>query len=373
MCAQALQLERVGVWLLEGDELVSVTQYTHSTGEYTSGQRVTREVCPRYFDALHERRAIVAHDALTDPITRELVDDYLVPLGIGAMLDAPIYRRGDVVGVVCHEHVGPPRTWSQADIDFASSVADMLSIIFEQADSLLLEAELRTRAARLSDQDRLQTLMRLAGSVAHDFNSVLTAIALVGSGLARSKAPEVAGQAETLADAVQLGTRLVQQLGGVGELSAEDQPIADVRRCLEKLQRVIEPVVRNRAALEVSVDMTEPRAALPSLQLIQLLMNLCLNAADAMDQPGTISVRVRVPKSEEGPSTNLVLEVSDTGRGIPPEIRENIFNPYFTTKPTGTGLGLATVHSIVTDHGGRILVDSQPGRGTVFRVILPRA
>jgi signal transduction histidine kinase len=372
ICAHALSVERVGVWMLSPHDIVNALQYARSPDAYTSGARLLRGSCPAYFDALHERRVIAAHDARTNPATFELAATYLEPLGITSMLDAPIYRRGDIVGVVCHEHVGAARHWTRAEIDFTSSVADMLSMIFEQADNLLLEAELRGRAARVRDAERLGTLGRLAGTVAHDFNSVLTAITLISSGLERHEDAGVAEQARTLSEAVDLGARLVEQLAGVGQASATTQDTADVEACLDTVRRLVEPLVRDRATIGVSVSLPGVVAALPAMQFIQVLMNLYLNAAEAMERPGTIEVTVRAPKSGEAPDTMVVIEVRDDGPGIPAEIRDDVFNPYFTTKESGTGLGLATVHDIVTVYGGSVVVTCESDEGTTFRVLLPR-
>jgi len=109
----------------------------------------------------------------------------------------------------------------------------------------------------------------------------------------------------------------------------------------------------------------EPIAADPEL-LHRTCSNLILNAIDAMPQGGTLTLRT----SQQGDRTYVA--VSDTGRGLTPEERDRLFTPYFTTKPQGTGLGLAIVQSLVSDHGGRITVQSQPGEGTTFSIELPR-
>ena len=372
ICALALDVERVGVWMLEPDALVAATQYQRSGAVHTSGRRILNASCPVYIAALQERRAIVAHDARTDPATRELAENYLIPMGITSLLDAPLYRRGEVVGVVCHEHVGPARRWTQTDIDFASSVADMLGMIFEQADNLVLEAELRSRAARLRDAERLDTLVRLAGGVAHDFNNVLTAIALISSGLEKHTEADVSAKALTLSEAVALGKQLVERLSSLARLRAANERDADIDLCLETLQRLIDPLVRGRAIMTVSNQLERASAALPTVQLMQVLLNLCLNAAEAMERPGTIALRVRAPTQQEGGDEMVVIEVEDDGAGISDDVQDSIFNPYFTTKETGTGLGLPTVRDIVTEHGGSVVVDRGRDRGTTFLVVLPR-
>ena len=108
-------------------------------------------------------------------------------------------------------------------------------------------------------------------------------------------------------------------------------------------------------------------------QLQQAVIILAENAIDAMPEGGTLTLRTSREETGEDESDAVVVEVGDTGQGIPPEIRERIFDPFFTTKEVGrgTGLGLAVCYGIVTEHGGRITVDSAVGRGTVFRISLP--
>src|SRR5262245_33829337 len=124
LIARTLDVERVGIWLFEGDHerLRCVCLYRKSTDTHGAGAVLDLAEVPRYRDALQQRRAIVAHDARADPATAELAAGYLEPLGITSMLDAALFRHGEVAGVVCHEHTGPPRRWTTAEIGFVESV-----------------------------------------------------------------------------------------------------------------------------------------------------------------------------------------------------------------------------------------------------------
>ncbi|CAN5159159.1 hypothetical protein BH23GEM4_BH23GEM4_15990 [soil metagenome] len=125
--AETLEVGRVSVWLLEaeGDEIVCRDLYLADEQRHESGLCVRREENPAYLRALSEERILAAHDAASDPRTRDFAESYLRPSGITSMLDAPIWRKGELVGVLCHEHVGPARRWSQEEQEFASTVADM--------------------------------------------------------------------------------------------------------------------------------------------------------------------------------------------------------------------------------------------------------
>ena len=151
--ARTLDVERVSVWL--SDERFEVLHckelYLLATHEHTNGAVLDAASCPRYFAALEKGRAIVAHQARTDPATREFTKTYLEPLGITSMLDAPLRSEGRLTGVVCHEHVGPVRRWTRDEQEFSASIGDFLSLV--------LAAHERQRAERTfcsSQQKRLQ-------------------------------------------------------------------------------------------------------------------------------------------------------------------------------------------------------------------------
>ena len=105
-----------------------------------------------------------------------------------------------------------------------------------------------------------------------------------------------------------------------------------------------------------------------------MLINLVRNAADAMDGPGKVTLRTRAARTVLGgrETDAVILEVSDTGKGIPPEIEKRLFDPFFSTKETGTGLGLPIALRMVEKHGGKLEYQTQPGHGTTFSVVLPR-
>ena len=374
--AVALAVERVGLWLLRDDERVleCVDQFNLSTGEHTSGARLAITQAPAYFAAMQQRRAIVAHDARTDPSTRELTESYLDPLGITSILDAPILREGRVVGVVCHEHVGPRREWTQTDMAFTSSVADMVTIIFEQVDRLALEAEARLASELSAERVKMEALGRLAGSVAHDFNNVLTVVGLLARDLAAHADPLVAQRAADILENVAVSARLARQLLIFGR----EGPKAITRVRLDDLLARIEPILLAAAGssvqLAISVTARDPEISADPSLVEQILLNLCLNARDAVASNGRIEVRVRDPgPRDEIDAEHVLIEVADDGAGMDDATQSRIFEPYFTTKPHGTGLGLATVYGIIRRLGGLVHVASAPGKGTTFTVALPRA
>jgi PAS domain S-box-containing protein len=149
--AETLGVERVSVWFFDedGTELDAHTLYRLSEDAYGSGSRLRADYLPRYFAALQEHRAIAAHDAISDPATAEFAEDYLRPLGITSMLDVPIWMGGEMVGVLCHEHTGPARRWTAEEQDFATSIADMVSLALVSDERRSTEVALRRMADRM--------------------------------------------------------------------------------------------------------------------------------------------------------------------------------------------------------------------------------
>ena len=150
--SQTLDVERVSVWSYteERTEIVCDDLFFKSKQVHEQGARLQAEHYPKYFQALDEKRTIAAHDARTDPCTSEFTEDYLVPHGITSMLDIPIRLYGRVVGILCHEHTGPPREWAPEEQEFAASVSDMISLALEASERNRAEENLRNTLSLLT-------------------------------------------------------------------------------------------------------------------------------------------------------------------------------------------------------------------------------
>ena len=156
--AETLEVERASVWLYNGDRsaICCADLYELSRRCHSGGVELRAESYPSYFQALETERTIAAHDARADPRTREFTASYLEPLGITSMLDAPIRVGGRMVGVVCHEHVGPPRQWRADEQTFAGSVADAVSLALEESERR------RTQAALRESEERYRRIVETA-------------------------------------------------------------------------------------------------------------------------------------------------------------------------------------------------------------------
>ncbi len=144
--AKILGIERSSVWVYNADQsaILCLELHQRSKGTHESGIELPKASFPAYFDALKEERSIAAHDAHTDPRTREFSASYLAPLGISSMLDAPIRVGGRMIGVICNEQVGPARTWSIDEEQFAGSLADFIALAMESSQRRETEQQLRT-------------------------------------------------------------------------------------------------------------------------------------------------------------------------------------------------------------------------------------
>lgn len=377
--AEALDVQRVGLWLFRDREqrLVCVCQYDRATREHTSGQSLLAADYPTYMKALHERRVIAAEDARRDPLTRELDANYLQPLHIASLLDAPIIREGRVLGVVCHEVVGEKRCWSERDLEFASAVADMVTLIFEQADRLELEAALQEQAEQHQQGQKMEALGRLASGIAHDFNNVLGVISVSLGAYSRVEAehPQLRGVSQRVEEMVQLGQRLTKQLLAFGRERPESKSdSADFAVVLERMLPLLRSAAGSSIQVELDVQARDAVVNVDTSHVEQIILNLVLNSRDAIGSAGHIRLTLReaTPLDEAAPDA-VVFEVLDDGSGMDEETCARVFEPYFTTKSRGNGLGLATVYGIARRAGGVARAFSEPKRGTRIVIALPRA
>ena len=371
--ADALEIDRVGIWYLANRdrELVCKEQFIRASRQHTSGTVLRSREFPTYMQALTERRAIVADQAKTHATTRELAEPYLVPHGIDSLLDAPIIRGERVVGIVCHERLGPHPPWSGREIDFAGSVADLVALMLEQAERVELQAALKIQAEQTLGQQKLDALALLARSVGHDLNNVLAVFMASAEEVREGGLREAA---ESMLAAVEAGKNLSNQLFEIGGRHGAEPGASHVGKLLNRLLGPLRALAGSRVRLSLDVRDSDPRAQIEEVGLERLAFNLVANARDAILESGHVMIVVRSAEPEDDVAPDfLVIEVSDDGCGMDRRTRVHLFEPYFTTKPEGQGLGLATVYGIVTRAGGSIDVASEPGRGSSFRIALPRA
>jgi two-component system, cell cycle sensor histidine kinase and response regulator CckA len=223
--------------------------------------------------------------------------------------------------------------------------------------------------AQLRQTQKLESLGLLAGGIAHDFNNVLAVIAanvsLIGEGFSADHPDrELVDDVEI---AVSRATSLTRQLLAFSRKQTIEPVVLDLNRAVEDTRKMLFRMLGEDVALEASLDPELARIRIDRGYLVQVIMNLAVNARDAMPSGGQLRIATR---NVDG---GVMLEIADTGCGMPPEVVARAFEPFFTTKDVGrgTGLGLSVVHGIVEQAGGRIELDSTVGVGTRFRIFFP--
>jgi two-component system cell cycle sensor histidine kinase/response regulator CckA len=299
------------------------------------------------------------------------------------MIVVPLKRHGgDPIGVieVINKKGGPV---NREDLDLLVVISAIAAAAIEQSKAY--EA-LRVKDVQLQQAQKMEAVGRLAGGVAHDFNNLLTVIRGYSELIAQDvdqKGP-IRAQVDEVLKAADRASRLTSQLLTFSRkqvlelrLVRLDQNVSSVSKLLERLIGEDIHVITDLQADQVWVK-ADPT------QLDQVLINLAVNARDAMPQGGTLTIKTAAVEldevfvrrhSEVVQGRYVSLSLTDTGCGMTKETRLKLFEPFFTTKAPGkgTGLGLSIVHEIVKQSGGHILVSSEPGRGTTFTIYLPCA
>ncbi|MDZ7832758.1 MAG: response regulator [Desulfobacterales bacterium] len=235
---------------------------------------------------------------------------------------------------------------------------------------------------QLLQSQKLEALGRLAGGVAHDFNNLITTI-LGYSEIALLKLPEsqeYRKNFELIFDAGSRAAKLTRQLLAFSRKQVMEFKTLAIEDIVKNLSAMLQSLVNENVSLRFDIDPSTRYIQADAGQLEQILLNLAVNANDAMPKGGTLTIEVRdiyLDASSVGMSQDMVpgvyvlLRVSDTGIGMTPEVRQHIFEPFFTTKDDGTGLGLSTIHGIVKQHKGYIFIYSEHGKGTAFNIYFP--
>lgn len=494
--ARAMDVGRVSYWQLSRDasRIECAGLFDAARPGIQRGGVLSQHDYPRYFQALLTERAIVATDAWVDPRTSEFAETYFKQHGIRAMLDVPVWNGGRLAGVVCHEHLGSPRLWTQQEQDFAVSIGALVTLAMERAarrhfqqrydllaratqdvlwdwnlltnhitwspaaeltfgyprtgivediawwrervhpedaeravsslerhvkegegcwreeyrfrrgdgswificdrgfverredgtpvrmvGSMMDITDLRRLEARLLISDRMASLGTLAAGIAHEINNPL---AWIRSNLGYAvdtleSAPEEREEVLTALRESSIGVERVRQI--VSDLKtfsrAEDGrlTVQDLRPAIESALSMTLNEIRHRATLVRDFGALPP-AQVNEARFAQVMVNLLANAAQAIDQ-GTVEENRITVRTRTAANGEAIIEVEDTGCGIPPDVLHRVFDPFFTTKPIGegTGVGLFICHAMVTSFGGTLTVENGEARGCIARIRLPGA
>ncbi|NUQ71273.1 MAG: GAF domain-containing protein [Chthonomonadales bacterium] len=328
-------------------------------------------------DCVRERRVVVHNDFAAAP-KRNTMPEGHAPL-LREML-IPVISDRTIVAVLGLGN--KPMPYTDEDIDIGMHIAQMT---WEIASRKRAEIEREALREQLVQAGKMESIGQLAGGVAHDFNNMLM-VMLGTCDLMDEHAeghPEIRVQIERMRAAATRAQALTNKLLAFGRRQTMRLEAMDVNALVASLHEMLAPVIGQNIELHTHPYPEPLYIRADRSQLEQAIMNLAVNARDAMPQGGRLTIEtapvtldddyVRT-HAETAAGEYALITVSDTGSGMPPEIRKRIFEPFFTTKSSGygTGLGLPSVFGTVKQFGGSIDVYTEPGTGTTFRIVLPR-
>ncbi len=307
-----------------------------------------------------------------------LLHDHSVISGISVII-GDLKQPFGVLGA----HTTTRRTFTKGDIHFIQSVANVLADSIERKRE---EAEKQKLQSQLLQSQKIESIGRLAGGVAHDFNNLLSAI-LGYSEMAMEEIPEdhpVRKYIRIIIEASEKATAITLQLMAFSRKQVLTKKLVNLNTIVENMDKMLTVMIGEDVILELNTSTPVRNMMADPSQIEQIVMNLVVNARDAMACGGRLTIETadadldeEYARSHEGarPGSYVMLSVTDTGEGMSRSVQEKVFEPFFTTKELGkgTGLGLSTVYGIVKQHDGYIWLYSEHNKGTTFKIYLPTA
>jgi PAS domain S-box-containing protein len=338
----------LGITITENGKMIRTNPAFHKligyTGDKLATMRISEVVHPEDFDSL--------------------VDPAALGDGGQATFDRRFVRSD---GRVVNAHV---------NLTYAAATGMSIAVIEDVTGRQELEEQMR-------EAQKLEAVGRLAGGIAHDFNNILTVVSGHTELLRDQLPPEAGADVDTILDSVRRAADLTRQLLTFSRREEPSRTVIEAVDIFRDTAILIRNVIGGSVILETNVKATSPRVLADPVQLSQVMLNLAVNARDAMPNGGKLSFRVDdlqvLAPHEEFPGVPSGLycrvTVEDTGCGMDEATRSHVFEPFYTTKQVGkgTGLGLAITYGIVTQAGGHIFVESEVGQGTRFQILLPAA
>lgn len=401
----ALKIKRAGVWFVESNyssiscQLLIDTYHNSEIEELV----IQSHDYPAYFSALKSERAILANDAHTHQATMEFSEGYLAPLEITSMLDVPIRHKGKMIGIICCEHIGKQRQWSEDEATFAGSMADLIgrainaSAFIDSEQQLKeineqLEDTVNERTKQLVESEKMAALGNLVAGIAHEVNTPLgisiTASSSLSETLSNIEKSMNEGQLSEdvfkafltnsnkllflLESNLERAATLIKNFKQTAvEHTDTSQYIFDVTETIRHLIQSLHPEIKKHN-VQVSYEATDNISiySFPSAwsQIVtNLIMNSCTHAFADTDQP-EINIKISI----KGKYIHLTYQ--DNGCGIPENDLDKIILPFYTTKrgQGGTGLGMSIVYNLINEQlKGTMTLKNNDHSGVHINVTCP--
>jgi signal transduction histidine kinase len=395
--ARLVGVETAAVYTFEGDELylgATTPPFDPNTPESVRWASVADH--PHIAESIRSRAPLILPDARTADLSPQ--ERMIVELReLRSLLFLPFCVEQNAIGVLILGTKTDAHAFDVHEVNLCRTLTNQLAVGVQNAK---LHTRLKRYATELerqmAEQKRLEEQLRhaqkmeavgqLAGGVAHDFNNLLQVIQGF-TNLALEDLPAGSGAHESLGFVMEASERaglLVRQLLAFGRRQVLSLAVVDLDTIVDRMMPMLRPLLGENVSIERRCETDLHTVEADANQIEQVLVNLCVNARDAMPQGGAVVLTTRTAlvdvQSAQGlglprAGDYVVLEVADSGCGMSPEVLARVFEPFFTTKGPGhgTGLGLATVHGLVAQHHGGVHIESELGRGTRVAVYLPAA
>jgi len=397
---EALGVSRAGYGTIDSDaETITIERDWNAPGvESIAGVLRFRDY-GSYIDDLKRGDTAVVDDAFVDPRTLATADA-LAGISAQSFINMPITEQADFVAII-FVNVAGPRQWTPDEIAFLRDVGERTRDAVErrraEADLAALNARLeaeveeRTAALMLAEDSlrqaqKMEAVGQLTGGIAHDFNNLLTgitgAIEMMQVRIAQGRIGDLERYANAAQGAAKRAAALTHRLLAFSRRQTLDPKPTDVNRLIQGIEDLVGRTVGPAITVEVVGATGLWSTMVDGNQLENALLNLCINARDAMPDGGRITIETankwlddRAARQRDlEPGQYLSICVTDTGTGMPPDVQARAFDPFYTTKPLGegTGLGLSMIYGFARQSGGQVRIYSEIGTGTTVCIYLPR-
>jgi signal transduction histidine kinase len=379
--AALLEVERVGYWRMEPDQvgIQQEVQFNLSTGRCESNDlpRLLARDYPGYFKALKTPPGLViSHNVKIDDRLKEFWEGYFKRLKITSMLDVPVHRAGQLYGVICHEHVGQKRTWTELEIAATSSFAHIVALAIETDERQKVQETLREMLEREKEMVEIKT--NFVSLVSHEFRTplgvIVSAADILESYGERMKPEQRAGHLQDIRYCAQQMSGLMEEvllLGKVesGRMVCRREPIELAELCERMVDEQLS-VSNRKCPIQLEIENLDAEAEGDEALLRHILNNLVSNAVKYSPEGSPVQIRVK----RDG--AIAMFEVEDRGIGIELSDQKHLFTAFQRGKNVGTipgtGLGLVIVKRCADLHGGLLTLKSEANEGSrfTFRVSL---